>query len=295
MIYLKLVRFQNLIAMALIQYLIRYALLIPTYGTAAVLGDVEFALLVLSILLIAGGGYVINDYFDIRVDAVNRNVLIGRKIKRRKALILHALLTFTGVVLGFVIAFKVGYIILGVILVTSAYLLWLYSLKLKRKLFVGNFIIAKLSAVFILSIAIFEIAPKLYQKESKQLIVLLCIYALFAFICSLMHEVIKDLKGCLGDKTFEIKTLATEWGITKTKEFVKWLSIVLASMVITVSVYKFNSQIYPMLYAAFFVVAPLFMVNVWIYKADKTEDYSRIALLHKFIMFAGIMSLCFFI
>ena len=295
MIYLKLVRFQNLIAMALIQYLIRYSLIIPTYGKEAVLGDVEFALLVFSILLIAGGGYVINDYFDARVDAVNKNVIIGRKIKRRKALILHALLTFTGVILGFVIAYKVGYIILGAILVASAYLLWLYSLKLKRKLFVGNFIIAKLSAVFILSISIFEIAPKLNQKESKYLIVLLCIYALFAFICSLMHEIIKDLKGCTGDKAFDIKTLATEWGVTKTKEFVKWLSILLTSMVITVSVYKFNTQLYPMLYAALFVVLPLFLLNVWIYKAEQIKDYSRIAILHKFIMFAGIMSLCFFI
>ena len=66
--YLKLIRFQNLVAMALIQYLIRYSLLIPAYGENVVLGDLVFGLLVFSMLLIAAGGYVINDYFDIQVD-----------------------------------------------------------------------------------------------------------------------------------------------------------------------------------------------------------------------------------
>ena len=293
--YLKLIRFQNLVAMALIQYLIRYSLLIPAYGVNAVLGNVAFSLLVFSILLIAAGGYVINDYFDIQVDTANNNVLVGRKIKRRVALLLHVFLTFTGVLLGFYIAYVVGYLLLGAILAISAYVLWIYSLKLKRKLFIGNFVIAKLSAVFTVSLAMFEIAPKLNHPSSIHLITILSVYALFTFICSLMHEVIKDLKGSLGDKEFNIKTLATEWGITKTKEFLKWLSISLAFMIISVSFHEFSTNIYALLYAFTALVMPLFLLNIWIYKAKSSKDYHRVSILNKLIIFAGILSFCFFL
>ena len=291
--YLRLIRFHNLVAMALIQYLIRYSLVIPVYGKSAVLSDLYFALLVYSIVLIAAGGYVINDYFDIKVDARNKEVLIGRKIKRRKALILHLFLTVSGLGIGIYLAYNIKSVLLGAILIFSAYTLWLYSLKLKRKFLVGNLTIALLSAIFIFSIPTIELMRK--TIHDTQLIVLLLIYGLFGFISSWMHEIIKDLKGYNGDKEFKIPTLATVWGIPKTKEFLKWLSMLLASMVITVAVYKFTHEIYPLSFAALFLVGPLYLMNVWIYKAKAGYEYSRIANLHKLIIFAGIISLCFFV
>ena len=295
--YLKIIRFQNLVAMALIQYLLRYSVLIPTYGKANVLGDLHFSLLVFSMLLIAAGGYVINDYFDIQVDTENHNedVLVGRSIKRRVALMLHVIFTSTGVILGFYIAYKVHFLALGAIMAIAAYMLWDYSLRLKRRLFVGNFIIAKLSAIFVFSLAAFEVLPKYDLAESRHTLILLCIYAAFAFICSLMHEIIKDLRGAEGDEKFKIKTLATVWGLTKTKEFVKWLSVLTAFMVIAVAIYEFKTQIYVLTYALVFLITPLFLLNIWIYKAQKALDYERISKLNKLIIFAGIISLCFFI
>jgi 4-hydroxybenzoate polyprenyltransferase len=295
--YLKLIRFQNLVAMVLIQYLLRYSILIPTYGKANVLGDLQFALLVLSMVLIAAGGYVINNYFDIQVDTENQKeeILVGRSIKRRVALMLHVLFTSTGVLLGFYIAYKVHYLALGAIMAIAAYMLWDYSLRLKRRLFVGNFIIAKLSAIFVFSLAAYEVLPKYNLAESRHTLILLCIYAAFAFICSLMHEVIKDLRGAEGDAKFKIRTLPTVWGLPKTKEFVKWLSVLTAFMVIAVAIYEFKTQVPALSYAIIFLIAPLLLLNIWIYKAEKPSDYERISKLNKFIIFAGIMSLCFFI
>lgn len=295
--YLKLIRFQNLVAMALIQYLLRYSLLIPAYGKTNVLGDLQFALLVFSILLIAAGGYVINDYFDIQVDAENQSedVIVGRSIKRRVALKLHLFLTTTGVFLGFYIAYKVHHLILGGIMAIGAYMLWDYSLRLKRLLFVGNFIVAKLSAIFVLSVSAFEILPKYDIEASRHTLIILCIYATFAFICSLMHEIIKDLRTVEGDKKFKIRTLPTVWGLNKTKEFVKWLSVFTAFMVIIVAIYEFKTQIPALAYALILLISPLFLLNVWIYKAQKVLDYERISKLNKFIIFAGIISLYFFI
>lgn len=295
--YLKLIRLQNLIAMVFIQYLLRYSLIIPNYGKAGIMGDFHFALLVLSMVLIAAGGYIINDYFDIQVDSKNysNEVLVGRSIKRRVALILHVLTTSSGVLLGFYIAYKVGYLALGVIMAVAAYLLWEYSLRLKRRFFIGNFIIAKLSAIFVFSLAAFEVIPKYSHSASKHTLIMLCVYASFAFICSLMHEIIKDLRGVEGDTKFNINTLAKVWGINKTKEFVKWLSILTAFMVITVAVYEFKTHILALAYALCFIILPLFLLNIWIYRAKTPADYTRISMLNKFIILTGIASLYFFI
>jgi len=295
--YLKLIRLPNLVMMALIQYMLRYSLLIPTYGKDQVLGDLEFALLVFSMLLIAAGGYVINDYFDIQVDTENQNqeVLVGRSIKRRVALMLHVLFTTIGVLLGFYIAYKVHFLALGAIMALSAYTLWEYSLRLKRVFFVGNFIVAKLSSIFVISLAAFEIIPKFEHELSIHALILLWVYAVFAFICSFMHEIIKDLKGIQGDEKFGIHTLPAVWGISKSKEFVKWMSILAAIMVVAISVYEFKTHIWAVSYAITLLIAPLFLLNIWVYKAREPKDYENISKLNKFIILTGILSMLFFI
>lgn len=295
--YLKLIRIQNLVAMVLIQYLLRYSFIIPNYNNSDILGHLEFGVLVLSMVLIAAGAYVINDYFDIQVDTQNKDnkVIVGRFIKRRVALLLHILFTSIGVILGFYMAYKVNFLYLGGIMAISAYLLWDYSLRLKRKLFTGSFIVATLSAIFVFSITSFEVIPKLYHPESLRLLVRLGLYSFFAFMCSLMHEVIKDLRDQQGDSLFKIKTLVTTWGIPKSKEFVKWLSVLTAFMVIALSVYEFSTDIYALLYAVIFIITPLFIMNIWIYQAKNIDDFTRISSLNKFIILAGILSLYFFI
>ena len=293
--YLNLIRFQNLLIMVLIQYLLRYSIIIPAYGEDNVLGNLHFSLLVFSMILIAAGGYVINDYFDIQIDAKNENVTVGRSIKRRTALILHTLLSTTGVSLGFYIAYVVDFIFLGAIMAIASYILWEYSLRLKRLLVIDNFIIATLIAFFVLSLSAFEILPKIDFPTSQYTLTILCIYASFAFMTTLMHETIKDLRSIQGDKEFKIRTLPTVWGINKTKEFVKWLSVLTAFMIVAISVSLFKNEIPTLSYALVLLIAPLFLLNIWIYKAENKQDYDRIANLNKFIIFAGIMSLCFFI
>ena len=144
--YLKLIRFQNLVLMVLIQYLIRFTLIIPKYGKENVLSEFYFALLLFSILLIVAAGYTINDYFDIKVDSENKDkdVIVGRTIKRRTALVIHFILTSVGLTSGFYFAYKINHLEISMILIFCAYILWIYDLKLKRIFFLANFIIAGL-------------------------------------------------------------------------------------------------------------------------------------------------------
>ena len=295
--YLKLIRFQNLVVMVLIQYLIRFTLIIPKYGKEHVLSEFYFALLLFSILLIVAAGYTINDYFDIKVDIENKdeNVIVGRTIKRRIALVIHFILTSVGLILGFYITYKINQLVISIILITCAYILWIYNLKLKRIFFLANLIVAGLSAIFVTSIAIIEILLNYNHKASIDNITTLTVIATLAFILSLMHEIIKDLRTMEGDKKYKIRTLPTVWGLLKTKEFLKWLSIITAFIISVIAITKFKTNLTALSYAFIFLMGPLFLLNIWVFKAQDRIDYERISKLNKFIVFTGIMSLLFFI
>ena len=295
--YLKLIRFQNLVVMVLIQYLIRFTLIIPSYGKENIISEFYFALLLFSILLIVAAGYTINDYFDIKVDSENKDehVIVGRTIKRRIALVIHFILTSVGLILGFYIAYKINQLVISIILIVCAYILWIYNLKLKRIFFLANLIVAGLSAVFVTSIATLEIFLKYNHNDSINNIKTLILIATFAFILSLMNEIIKDLRTVEGDKKYKIRTLPTVWGLLKTKEFLKWLSIINAFIISFIAISKFKTNLTALSYAFIFIIGPLFLLNVWVYKAQQTIDYERISKLNKFIIFTGIMSLLFLI
>ena len=112
----------------------------------------------------------------------------------------------------------------------------------------------------------------------------------------LPHQfVIKDLKTVEGDKKYKIRTLPTVWGLLKTKELLKWLSIITAFIVSIIAITKFKTNHTALAYAFIFIIGPLFLLNVWVYKAQQTIDYERISKLNKFIIFAGIMSILFLI
>tara|TARA_B100000287_G_scaffold27200_1_gene25892 strand:- start:587 stop:1438 length:852 start_codon:yes stop_codon:yes gene_type:complete len=283
--------------MVLIQYLIRFTLIIPSYGKENIISEFYFALLLFSILLIVAAGYTINDYFDIKVDSENKDehVIVGRTIKRRIALVIHFILTSVGLILGFYIAYKINQLVISIILIVCAYILWIYNLKLKRIFFLANLIVAGLSAVFVTSIATLEIFLKYNHNASINNIKTLILIATFAFILSLMNEIIKDLRTVEGDKKYKIRTLPTVWGLLKTKEFLKWLSIITAFIISIIAITKFKTNITALSYAFIFIIGPLFLLNIWVYKAQQTIDYERISKLNKFIIFTGIMSLLFLI
>ncbi|MCE2734732.1 MAG: geranylgeranylglycerol-phosphate geranylgeranyltransferase, partial [Flammeovirgaceae bacterium] len=156
-----------------------------------------------STIIIAAAGYIINDYYDIKIDYINKpeRVVIGKIIPRRFAILFHTLFSVGGIAIGFYLSWQIG-----VIHFFSAFMLWLYSNSLKRLPLIGNVVIAFLTALSVFIIAVFY----------KTNINLILIYSLFAFFISLVREVVKDMEDLKGDITFGCKTLPILWGIRKT-------------------------------------------------------------------------------
>ncbi len=237
--YLKLIRFPNLLILAFTQYVIRWYMLAPYIAKKRYeleysvldfqITELDFFLLVLSTVMIAAAGYIINDYFDIRIDEVNRpsSNLVGKAIKRRVAMAMHMSLNIVGALLGIWISYKYGMLRAGTFIFLAApALLWFYSTNLKRQFLIGNIVIALLSSLIPLLGVIYELTaianafPILVQQKILLLDLPLTFalgYTLFAFLVSLTREIVKDIEDYEGDMEYGCKTLPIVLGINRAK------------------------------------------------------------------------------
>jgi len=145
---------------ALVQVLIKYALLVP-FGVQLTLNGFGFSLLVLSTLCIAAAGNIINDIYDIETDLVNKpkKVIVGKTISEKQANNLFIILNVIGVGLGFYISNLVGKNAFFALFVIISALLYIYASYLKQVLLIGNIVISVLVALSIIIVGLFELLP----------------------------------------------------------------------------------------------------------------------------------------
>jgi 4-hydroxybenzoate polyprenyltransferase len=270
--FARLTRVWNLIIIALAQYL-----------TAAFLIDfitvVDPRLFVLSAstVMIAAGGYIINDYYDIKIDLINKpqRVVIGKSITRRYAILFHTLLSVAGILLGLLLSWKIAAVNFA-----SASILWWYSNNLKRQPFIGNFVVALLTGVAI------WLVDSLY-KTGHMLIIT---YASFAFFMTLIREIIKDMEDLKGDQTFGCQTLPIVWGMRKTKYFIYFILVIFLATVALLNYYYENL---PLHYFILFLFVPLCWFLVRLISADTKKDFTWLSGFCKIVLILGIFSMAF--
>ena len=269
---LRLTRFWNLVIIGMSQYFAAIFLI-----DRDLLFDWRLLLLASSTAIIAGAGYIINDYYDIKIDLINKpeRVVIGKSITRRYALFFHRVLSIVGVALGFLLGWKVG-----VIHFLSVFLLWWYSNSLKRQPFTGNFVVAWLTSISIVLVNI------LYDLSNP----LVVIYALFAFFMTLIREIVKDMEDLKGDNTFGCKTLPIIWGIRKTKWIIYILLVLLGTSVVLLN--EGYSQL-PLSYFLIFLYIPLGLLLMRLIRADTRKDFYWLSQWCKIIMLFGVVSMVF--
>lgn len=269
---LRLTRFWNLAIIGMAQYFTAVFLI-----DRKLFYDWRLFLLATSTAIIAAAGYIINDYYDIKIDLINKpsRVVIGKGVTRRYALFFHSILSLTGIALGFMLGWRIG-----VIHFMSVFLLWWYSNSLKRQPFVGNFVVAWLTAISIVLVNI------VYYSNNS----LVVIYALFAFFMTLIREIVKDIEDLKGDNTFGCKTLPIIWGIRKTKLVLYLLLLLLAASVFALNAWY--TQL-PLSYFLIFLFVPLGLLLARLIRADTRKDFYWLSQWCKTIMLLGIISMLF--
>jgi 4-hydroxybenzoate polyprenyltransferase len=203
-------------------YVLRYFIILPIIeqqhvGIEPQMSDLDFFILTLVVILLTASGNIINDYFDVKVDKINKpeKVLVGKTVKRRVAMALNHGLNITAILFSAYLSLKFHSWTTMLIPLSIATLLWFYSPIFKKQIFIGNIIVAICVAIIPLWTGVFELialkqnyphVPEI-SEITQTILKWLGIYALFAFLISLSREAYKDLEDLQGDKIGEYKTL----------------------------------------------------------------------------------------
>ncbi|NLI71325.1 MAG: UbiA family prenyltransferase [Bacteroidales bacterium] len=307
--YLQIIRWKNLVFLALIQWLMQFTVVLPllqTFGFEIPKNNFLFWLLLLSTLLMTAGGYVINDYFDVKIDRINKpeKVIVGDAISTKSAMLFYQILTATGTIIGLVVAFLAKSFTLGFIFVVTPGLLWFYSTSYKRQFLIGNLTVSLLASLSIFIVAILAVAQQktAYGALLSETPIPSTIYswvggfASFSFLLTWIREIIKDMEDIHGDSEMECRTMPIKWGLSKTKLFLYALISLTIILLLYVVLEHINFEgNFTFRYLLFGLLLPLISLAIIIYQANKKEDFHKASTFSKFIMLIGVLySLVFY-
>ena len=293
--YLRLIRYQNLLILILMQLLIRYGLFIPL-GADLTLSDFLFTLLMLATVCIAAAGNIINDIYDIEIDSINKpdKVIVGKKITENSAYYLFFIFNIIGVGLGFYISNQIeNPEFLGFFIVISA-LLYLYATFLKSIPVFGNVVVSALVAFSLIIVGLFDLFPAinfLNQEYQSFIFGILLNYSFFAFYINLMREIVKDIEDIDGDKNGDLTTLPIILGRKRSSYVVFGMSVLaMFGTVYYIYIHLYNYT-YAVVYFLLFILAPLLYFSIKIWDASNKSDYTFLSKLLKIIMLFGMGSI----
>ncbi len=319
--FIKLIRLPNLLIIALTQYVVRYAILYPFFIINSVelrMSDLDFFLLSLSTVMIAAAGYIINDYFDTKVDRVNRpdKIIVGKYIKRRMAMGAHIVISSMAILIAAYVAYKMGNLKLVLIQILSVGVLWYYSVSFKKQVLIGNVVVAVLAGLVPLVAGLYEILLQqnfidetgntliFYLEEGTSFddvsYVLSQIFyntfawilgfSLFAFLSTMVREIVKDIEDYEGDKKYFSNTLAVVHGKAKAKKVAQLIILIMMALLGYLQYQQLiTNDNTSFIYFLFGLQIPLGYLFYKLQLAKEKADYSKLSTNMKVVMLSGIM------
>jgi len=294
---LHLIRYKNLLMVFLSMFLTKY-FLIESFISSPLLSDIDFIILTISILLITMGGYLINDIYDIESDKINKpdKVYITTIISIKNGQFLYFLTSITGLILGLYLSVNKNLNHLSGYFIVTVIILFVYTKILKKLPLIGNVIVALLVSLPIFLVYEFDHSMISIKDifDNLFLSIIIFFYLLFAFLTTLIREIIKDLQDIKGDNKLKLKTLPIMIGKKRTINFLIFLSFLLQLLLLMVLIDSFKNDQYLIL---FFLITLSLLVAYLIYKLRvpfKNNQYQLLSSLMKIIMLVGVLSMTVF-
>ena len=307
---MRLVRWSNLLFLAALIALMEKWVAVPILNKLAFGEQLPWYLLLLigsAVVLIAAGGYVINDYFDIKIDRINRpdEVIVSRTVSKPAAMRLSLVLSGVGIACGLSAAVLLRSWTIGSVFVLVPGLLWFYSSSYKRLFMIGNLIIALLAGLTPMIVAMANVAqlrllyPTIlpYTDLVHDLYVWIGGFALFAFLLTWIREIVKDMQDQMGDRELECHSMPVVWGELWTKIFVTALVVITIAVIghlwYRVLPFPVGWNSLSTRYILFGIVIPLLGALGLLWSAKIPSDYKTCQQLIKFTMLLGMLySIC---
>lgn len=305
--FLQLIRYKNLLFIGITQLFFYTCVILPAYqkytGGFPLLNKDLFHWMLVASILIAGAGYIINDYFDLNIDRINKpsKMVVDKEISRRWAMMLHLILSVSGLIITSYVSIELNNFLLILLNGIAVMLLWVYSTTFKKKLLSGNIIISLLTAWVLFVLFVTEINWKqggILPSTNQALITiykLSILYGGFAFIVSLIREVVKDIEDEVGDRKYGCRTMPIVWGINSSKVFIAVWIITLFGSLSAIMVYALiNKWYYIGLYILTILLPIIANIFLKLKKAATIADYSSLSKRIKILMLLGILSMALY-
>lgn len=307
---MRLVRWSNLLFLAALVWLMEKWVAVPILDQLAFgeqLPGSILLLIMLATVFIAAGGYVINDYFDVKIDRINRpdELIVTRSISKPAAMHLSLSLSGIGIVCGIVAAILLRSLTIGILFILVPGLLWFYSSSYKRLFMIGNLIIALLAALTPMLVALANVAVLQlryatilpYTTLQHDLYAWLGGFALFAFLLTWIREIVKDMQDQMGDRELECHSMPVVWGDLWTKIFVTTLIVLTIAIIghlwYHVLPFPIRWTSLSTRYIAFGIIIPLLGSIGLLWAAKIPSDYKTCQQFVKFTMLLGMLySIC---
>lgn len=267
----------------------------------------HFILLVLSTVLVAAGGNVINDYFDTRIDRINKpgEVIVGRQVKRRVAMVGHLVLSGAGLLAGIFVAWRSGLPQWMFITAFAIGALWTYSTTFKRRLLIGNGLVATLTALVPLTVGLYEIpllkrafaepqvvalpdgSRYLMEPAFDQLWAWILAFTAFAFLSTLVRELQKDMADEKGDREEGCRTVPIAWGMGAARTMVLvYIGLLIAGLLVLRA--RLLTDNVSFWYIGLGIIAPLLLSAGFTFQARTRDAHVRAGQLMKFAMVMAV-------
>lgn len=281
--------------LAFMQFVFRYGFF-QFQNIPLALTDWQYLLLALSTVLLAAGGYVINNIIDQSSDGLNKpeTVVVGKTISEANAYNIYLILNCLGVGIGFYLSNVIMKPSFAAIFVVVAATLYIYATTLKQMMLLGNVVVALLLAFSVVITGIFDLYPVTNVENQPEMALIFSIvldYAIFTFLLNLIREIVKDLEDINGDYNQGMNTLPIAIGISRTVKVVFALSVI-PILAIIYYLYNYLFQLkYATTYMMALVAGPLLYFTVLSLKAKTKKDFHNLSLLLKWILLFGILSI----
>lgn len=274
---ISVIRGYNILVLIIAQYLASIFIFSPEKSLKSVFFDLHLHFIILATVCVVASGYIINNFYDVKVDRINRPLKTGLDtfVKQSTRLQLYFSLNFLGFLFGFFVSWRAA-------LFFSVYIfaIWFYSHKLKKYPLMGL-----ISATMLTILPFFVIF--VYYKNFSNIIF---VHAVFLFLVIMVRELIKDLENMKGAIANNYQTFSVVYGEQKTKK----LSIFLLVLTFFPIVFLFKyPELSYMRYYFYATLAILLFVGVYLWKSQETKQYQFLHNILKLLLLIGVFCLVF--
>jgi len=283
--YLKLIKLDNLLLIALAQLCIKYGLFEP-FGIDITLDGFGIALLIIAtVSLVAGLNIML--YLE---NKEQTSIIVSEKIANRLFIAVNVI----AVGIGFYVSNIISRPKFAALFIVVSGIFYIYTTYLKEIIVLKNVLIGVMMGLGLIAVAIFDLLPAITEqnKESQKVIFLIILdYSIFGFVLITIREIVKDVLTIDKDHNTGLQTIPIALGKDRTTKLISVLTLIPIGLIIYyIYTYLFNNSIAVVLVLVF-LVAPLlfFMIKSW--SAQNDKDFKTLSLLLKLVLFLASLSL----